>query len=130
MTTAQQIASLTAQVEALTALMTTQVTSQVAKVDRVVAVPKGKLVDLSDPSQVAKSKAARKVSKFFKGGDANNPIGYGQRKRLMALADRGPEWKSYDGLTTAQAAVASFYLERNHPVKIGDLTLTPTTHIR
>lgn len=115
-----QVSDLTAQVAALTELLTATTTKAQS-----VTEPRGKTVDLSDPKKVAHGNAAKKVARFFKNGDANGPISYGQRKRLLAIAANGPEWSDFDGLTTAQGAVASYFMERNRPVKFNDLTLTP-----
>ena len=79
--------------------------------------------NLSDQGTVAKSNAAKKVAKFFKNGDANQPMSYNQRRRLMALSNA--HWDELDGLSTAQAAVASHWLEKGDIVTINDLTINP-----
>jgi hypothetical protein len=85
----------------------------------------GKTINLSDAAQVARSPAAKKVAKYFPGGDANRPISWRQRKRILWLAEYGLSWKALDGLTAAQAAVASHFMEQRHPVQFGDLVIRP-----
>lgn len=79
--------------------------------------------DLTDQGIVAKSNAAKKVAKFFKNGDANEPMSYPQRRRLIALATVA--WDELAGLSTAQAAVASYWLEKGDRVTVNGLTLNP-----
>lgn len=120
----------------LDAIVTNAVARAVAAMETVVAnaapvttaapqVEYGKTIDLTDAEKVAKSGTAKKVAKYFKGGDANAPISWRQRKRLLAISENGLAWEDLDGLTSAQGAVASFYMEKRHPVRFGELVITP-----
>ena len=87
-------------------------------------------VDLTGFDHKGKGNAAlvKSLMRFVSEGDAGAPHTYSQRKRLLALTDRGgPDFQAIldSKMNRITAAVASYWLEKGRPVKYGELTFIP-----
>ncbi len=85
-------------------------------------------VDVSDFDHKAKGNRAltNALKGFCKGGDLTAPHSYGQRIRLLGIADRGaPSFNEikHSGMNAITAAVASYWLEKGRPVRFKSLDL-------
>jgi hypothetical protein len=116
-------AALEAEVKRLTG-MVTKLTSMVDSLNKLNEPAEPSTHDIADQKAVAKFAGTKGLSKFFKNGDANEPASYRQKTRLMALGHK-TDWADLQGLSTAQAAVASYHLEAGDAVKIDDLVIIP-----
>ncbi len=85
-------------------------------------------VDVSDFDHKAKGNRAltNALKGYCKGGDLTAPHSYGQRIRLLGIADRGgPSFDEirHSGMNAITAAVASYWLEKGRPVRFKSLDL-------
>lgn len=114
--------ALEAEVKRLTA-MVTKLTKMVNALETADDPREPSTHDIADQKAVAKFAGTKGLAKFFKNGDANEPASYRQKTRIMALGQA--VWDDLQGLSTAQAAVASFHLENQDAIKIDDLVIIP-----